>query len=423
MAPITDNQRTALNTIVHGYPALSSKALDGRDFNTLTKSEASAVISKLIRDDKRLASGLWPWAFWTKQSVCAQALYEAGGDVPKAMRTLTPSIGRVKALTFQRNVNGTRVPITDHQGQQEALRKQLLAVRDDVVKALAEGGGEQLLEEQQDEPKEQKHKRKGQTVLERIREIRAWCKERAADGHPIDEIGMRPAENAAKMMRAGIPERGIFHAMTMHFPPEARRTLRIQDFDVTSFRQEDRKDGIHAALPYILALISERIPVALVGPKGTGKTTIARQISELLELPFGMVSMTSATSPSAFNGRPKIGGDGGVVQSQFEKIYTGGGIFLFDELDASDENLLLLVNAALANGQFANSATGQIVNMHEDFVPMAGMNTLGLGAGRDYNSRNKLDAATLDRWNMGRVKIDLDERIEESMFYGILETA
>jgi hypothetical protein len=48
------------------------------------------------------------------------------------------------------------------------------------------------------------------------------------------------------------------------------------------------------------------------------------------------------------------------------------------------------------------------------------MNTLGLGAGRDYNSRNRLDAATLDRWNAGRVQITLDPRIEEHMFWSII---
>jgi len=48
------------------------------------------------------------------------------------------------------------------------------------------------------------------------------------------------------------------------------------------------------------------------------------------------------------------------------------------------------------------------------------MNTLGLGSGRSYNSRNRLDAATLDRWNMGRVQVHFDKRIAESMFFGIV---
>ena len=106
--------------------------------------------------------------------------------------------------------------------------------------------------------------------------------------------------------------------------------------------------------------------------------------------------------------------------SQFVKIYGGGGVFLFDEMDAADENLLLGVNAALANGFFANPATGELIEQHPDFIPVAGMNTLGLGSGRDYNARNRLDAATLDRWNAGRVQIALDPRIEESMFWSII---
>jgi cobaltochelatase CobS len=106
--------------------------------------------------------------------------------------------------------------------------------------------------------------------------------------------------------------------------------------------------------------------------------------------------------------------------SQWMRIYGGGGGFLFDELDAANENLLMLVNAALANGYFSNAATGEIIKKHPNFFPMAGMNTLGLGAGRDYNSRNKLDAATLDRWNAGRVIIELDEQLEAKIFWQIV---
>lgn len=461
----TDNQLTALNIMVNGFPRIARTALGDRDPQQLSVREASEVIGKVITNDKppRLIGGLWPWAYWTKQTVTAQALYERNGEIEGTVRDLTPALGKIKALTFGRNVNGTRVPYNlSDPGERaqavEALRKQVQAVRKDVADAIAKHGEQKLGEDEQEIPREEKREEKkqqtlGQRVFDAIVKIQAWCKQRAADGHEIDEIGLRPFENAAKMLRAGIPPEAIFHAMTMHYPPEARKAIEgligfKVGYDVTKFRANEQKDGHHAALPYIMALISERIPTALVGPKGTGKTTLAAQIANLLDLPFGMVSMTSATPPSAFNGRPRIADDGtsalvsaliaagrtddalllalrakengDTVVSQFQRIYGGGGIFLFDEMDASDENLLLLVNAALANGQFANAATGEIIERHEDFIPLAGMNTMGLGQGRHYNGRSRLDAATLDRWNMGRVQIQFDQRIAESMFFAIV---
>lgn len=458
---ISDNQRNALTVIENGFPLLWAANADGQTTQNITMpAEASRIIGAVVGDNKRLKNDLWPWSYWTKQTVCGQALYETGGTsdnhVDTAVLKLTPKLGTIKALTFGRNVNGSRIPFDLSNASQksqaiEALRKQIHAIKGDVDRAIQQHGGGKEQQEQKGEEKQQEQKQEKISVTRRIFDriigIQEWCKQRSADGHEIDEIGLRPFEYAAKMHKAGIPEQAIFHAMTMHYPPEARKALSVTDYDVAKFRPKEQRDGMHAALPYIMALISERVPVAMVGPKGTGKTTLAGQVASLLDMPFGMVSMTSATPPSAFNGRPRIASDGtdalvqaliaagkldealmlalkgkengDTVVSQFEKIYSGGGVFLFDEMDASDENLLLLVNAALANGQFANAATGQIIERHPDFIPMAGMNTMGLGQGRHYNGRTRLDAATLDRWNMGRVQIKFDTRIAESMFFAI----
>jgi hypothetical protein len=398
-----------------GYPHLWEKHAKGTvpgDYQV--GSAASKVIGAIKQEVETEQGGRWPWKYWTKQSMCAEALYEHGGNVNNAVMMLVPKLGACKALTFTENIGGKRTPLSQHR-QVEALRRQINAVKANVDPLLGGKGKEQ---KEQEPPKDDGPKH--HPLLVWIRTSRDWLATRKADGHEIDEWGLRQAEYGARMLKAGISLEAIKHAATLHFPPEARKALGVKDYDVTSFRKGERREGMHAALPYVMALVHARIPVAMVGPKGTGKTTLAGHVAQVLELPFGMVSMTSATSPSAFNGRPKIGGDGGVVTSQFERIFSGGGVFLFDEMDAADQNLLLLVNAALANGQFSNAATGEIVERHPDFIPMAGMNTLGLGAGRDYVGREKLDAATLDRWNMGRVQIRLDERVEESLFYGIL---
>ena len=261
------------------------------------------------------------------------------------------------------------------------------------------------------------------------RDLRPLAHRKGPDGQQLDEIGLRPAENAAKMLRAGITPEAIKHALTMSYPAEARRALGVTDYDVTAFAPKDfgpvtvpseaaKHDGQHKATPYATALAQAGVPIALVGPKGTGKTHLAKALAKgIAQGRFGMVSMTAGTSPSAFNGRPKIGGDGGIVDSEFEKIYSGGGVYLFDEMDAGEPNLLLMVNAALANGSFANSAKGEQIPRSPDFVPVCAMNTMGTGADRNYGAREKLDAATLDRWNAGRVRVELDESLETHIFW------
>ena len=425
---LTDNQRNALQVMEYGYPVLWTKWAPGKTHDTITESrEASQIIGGILAVVFKEQGGLWPWKYWTKQAVCAQALFEAAGNIPAAQRALTPSLGKIKALRFQKNVNGQRVDLSPAK-QQAALRSQLLAVRDDVQRAL-NGGASQAVPEPQPEA-EPEHAEpqppEEHPWLQFVRKVREFCAARKADGHAIDEWGMRQAEYGAKMLKEGIPLDALKHAATMHFPPEARRTLGVADFDVQSFRPEERQDGMHAALPYIMALVKAQVPTALIGPKGTGKTTLAQQIAKMVfgEDPtkFALISMTSATSPSAFFGRPKIGGDGGVVESQWSVICRKGGLILLDEMDAADENLLLIANSAIANRVFYNQQTAQMIRVHPETIFMAGMNTLGLGAGRDYNARNKQDAAALDRWAMGRVQIRLDERVEDAIFYGILNS-
>ena len=50
------------------------------------------------------------------------------------------------------------------------------------------------------------------------------------------------------------------------------------------------------------------------------------------------------------------------------------------------------------------------------FIPLAAANTFGLGADADYTGRERLDMATLERWRMGRVEINYDHDLQESIF-------
>ena len=87
---------------------------------------------------------------------------------------------------------------------------------------------------------------------------------------------------------------------------------------------------------------------------------------------------------------------------------------MFDEIDAADSNMLLVINSALANGKLAlpNRPKKPVAKRHADFVCIAAANTWGKGADREYVGRNQLDDATLDRFRIGCVPMDYDPAVE-----------
>jgi MoxR-like ATPase len=96
--------------------------------------------------------------------------------------------------------------------------------------------------------------------------------------------------------------------------------------------------------------------------------------------------------------------NGKFVSTIFFEAYKNGGIFLLDEIDNGNANVLSVLNAALANG-LCCFASG-MVQKHKDFICIAAANTIGTGGNIQYVGRNRIDAATLDRFIMIDFKID-----------------
>lgn len=163
-------------------------------------------------------------------------------------------------------------------------------------------------------------------------------------------------------------------------------------------------DQSHHCLPDVLTAVVAGTSPFLVGPAGSGKTTLAEQIATILKRKFYMAArVTSEYKLVGFTDA-----NGKTVRTQFREAYEHGGVFLFDEVDASDPDALTAFNAALANGM--GDFPDGMVRKHKDFVALAAGNTFGRGADRQYVGRNQLDAATLDRFQT--FEIDYDEQLE-----------
>lgn len=150
----------------------------------------------------------------------------------------------------------------------------------------------------------------------------------------------------------------------------------------------------HYLFPEILEAVDAAIPVAVIGPAGSGKSTCAGQVAKAIGLKYYLQNSVSGIHELAgyqdahghYHGTP--------FRTAFEK----GGLLFLDEVDTSDASALKWLNTALANGHAMFPDSEDPVQRHDDFRMMIGANTFGTGADRIYVGANQLDASTLDRF-------------------------
>lgn len=169
-----------------------------------------------------------------------------------------------------------------------------------------------------------------------------------------------------------------------------------------------KKEIYHDKYDMIKTCLSCGIPVYLVGPAGSGKNYTIEQITR--ELGWNFYFSNSVQQEYKLTGFIDAGGE--FHETEFYKacIDTEECVFFLDEIDASIPDVLVLLNAAIANGYF-EFPNGRVDFDKVHFV--AAGNTVGSGADDMYTGRMVLDQATLDRF----VIIDFDycELIEKKL--------
>ena len=180
-------------------------------------------------------------------------------------------------------------------------------------------------------------------------------------------------------------------------------------------KKTELKGVLHSKFDTVLKFVAADEPVFLTGPAGSGKNVICKQIAQTLGLDFYFTN--AVTQEYKLTGFTDANGI--FHESQFYKAFKNGGVFMLDEMDASIPEVLIILNAAIANRYFDFPAPIGYVEANENFRVVAAGNTYGSGADYTYVGRSQLDAASLDRFAM--VQIDYDSRIEEACANGDLE--
>lgn len=243
-----------------------------------------------------------------------------------------------------------------------------------------------------------------------------------------DDLAERLGEGFQKAMQAVV--KGVATTVNQKLTKSSKELSDFVDKKITEarlphvieLRQEGREgrklegQTYHPAFERVLKLAAKRKNIFLPGPAGCGKSHLASQVADALGLKFGMVSLSQGISESKLVGRsnPNLQtGEEVFKTTDFVDCYENGGVFLFDEIDAADANVLLIINSALANGKLALDRCGKrIAVKHPDFICIAAANTYGRGSDRQYVGRTELDESTLDRFRIGIVPLDYDPTLE-----------
>lgn len=158
----------------------------------------------------------------------------------------------------------------------------------------------------------------------------------------------------------------------------------------------------------ILAYAANGNPVMMTGPAGTGKGFIARNVAKSCNAEFFEVNAVK----NSYDLTGFVDANSRFVRTPFydacKSVSEGkAAVFLFDEMDCSEPEVLKVFNEALSSKEFTFPNDERL--SFDDLIVLCACNTFGTGSD-DMYCGCQLDASTLDRFVM--VKVDYNRNVE-----------
>ncbi len=117
----------------------------------------------------------------------------------------------------------------------------------------------------------------------------------------------------------------------------------------------------------------------IIGPKGTGKTSLVRQFASIANKELQSVNFSLRTRESHLIGSKTLDkGEISFVEGILVKSMRNGGLLYLDELNAAEADVLLRLDEALDDRRqlVLKEADGQVITAREDWSVVATINPL-----------------------------------------------
>lgn len=190
----------------------------------------------------------------------------------------------------------------------------------------------------------------------------------------------------------------------------ARRRARMSNGKVpTPILSPPQGPPRHYLFSSVERAIKAKQHVYMPGPSGSGKSKIAEQVAEALNLPYYAPPIGQETGIYQLFGYFNAAGE--YVRTPIRQACEHGGVLHLEEIDFASAAVGTCLNALLANDRIGfPDAT---ITRHPNFVIVASANTYGTGANAQYVGSQGLNRATLNRFVF--IEIPYDPLLELSL--------